>query len=639
MSTDAVTNIVSVLRPLRTEPPDRAALAEALAPFRNTLPSAGALAEAIETEEGSPRSWTNLLIESWAALNGWETPEEEAAAVVGLLPKSVLVGSALCFGLWADVPAARFPLPGGEALLLHLAAQLVSSGLADVVGDPSMVPTGAFRELCHARGAPTDGAPAAVRCRLAALLVGTEMVAKPAVQTSLFSSGPAPTPVPAPGKTSAALMAPAPAPAFARVFAEAGTAPTSTESTPAPDRPTPTEQRTQPSRQESSRHWWRPKWPLEKDVRFVEKTIKIVRNAVMTGDHFVIDGVITHLQTVDRPTLWRATAKLLQDGIRGSFSHDPVEPGGWRCPPKYEAETYEERRRSDPWTDTNLTYRASWNTLLLWAKVECGLLADATEIDLPLVNSLKPLEKIPSLERVSLVCAEGVYADYRGQDAGRYYPANPWEDPIPEMELMSLATLTNLRSLHLEGYYGDGRDLLSLGALERLESLTLEGYRYCEDFGRHTHIDLTPLAGKESLAELTVRRYESIEMAVIGSFKNLKRLDLTGCLGVVSLKPLANLECLRHVVLSGTSVKDLKPLSELRELERVELQYCEQLGTLRPLLNLPKLTFLKVGAGDLDFSNESAWSDPDLGTGTSVLFQHELTGLDAVHRALNFIYG
>ena len=66
MSTDAVTTIVSVLRPLRTELPDRAALAEALAPFRNTLPSAGALAEAIETEEGSPRSWTNLLVESWA---------------------------------------------------------------------------------------------------------------------------------------------------------------------------------------------------------------------------------------------------------------------------------------------------------------------------------------------------------------------------------------------------------------------------------------------------------------------------------------------------------------------------------------------------------------------------------------------
>lgn len=124
--------------------------------------------------------------------------------------------------------------------------------------------------------------------------------------------------------------------------------------------------------------------------------------------------------------------------------------------------------------------------------------------------------------------------------------------------LISLAdSAPNIRYLDLAGCVGL-EDLESLAGL-RLENLEING---CSAVN-----DLSPLNGQSRLASLDISRTQVDDLSPLGGLRELRTLQLTGCVEVRDLRPLARISSLRELFVERISPGvDLSPLAQNSQL-------------------------------------------------------------------------
>ena len=211
-------------------------------------------------------------------------------------------------------------------------------------------------------------------------------------------------------------------------------------------------------------------------------------------------------------------------------------------------------------------------------------------------------------------------------------PPREWIPYIVELDLggeasfvdiASLAALSNLRTLHLEGTtivdvasiavltklktlnlaYTPVRDLTPLTALTSLENLELAGTQVknliplaaltsLETLGlSDTKVaDVSPLAALTSLYRIDLSDTQVADVAPLAPLASLWMLDLYNT-PIVNIQPLAALANLKSLFLSSTAVADIAPLAALTNL-RTLLLSDTQVASIAPLASLANLESL-----------------------------------------------
>lgn len=152
--------------------------------------------------------------------------------------------------------------------------------------------------------------------------------------------------------------------------------------------------------------------------------------------------------------------------------------------------------------------------------------------------------------------------------------------------LRGLGNATNLRSLELRGQ-ADLRDSSELRALKGLQSLCLSQFQLRDELGW--------LPGLTSLTELSFLPGDvHAPLPSLAALTSLKTLTL--CVGpaAADLRPLSPLTALTELVLRGAADLDLQPLSALKRLRRLDLVGVVgriTIGGLSGLRSLSDLTF------------------------------------------------
>ncbi|NER80697.1 MAG: leucine-rich repeat domain-containing protein [Leptolyngbya sp. SIO1D8] len=150
--------------------------------------------------------------------------------------------------------------------------------------------------------------------------------------------------------------------------------------------------------------------------------------------------------------------------------------------------------------------------------------------------------------------------------------------------LAPLASLRNLRTLHIRTRRRIIHDLTPLANLKNLEVLTISSQENIDD--------LTPLANLTHLNHLSLDSQQIHDLSPLQNLSQLTFLSL-GATEVSDLSPLAELDQLTRLRVAGANVSDLSPLQNLSNLQRLDLGG-NQITDITPLTDLTQLEVLRL---------------------------------------------
>jgi internalin A len=168
---------------------------------------------------------------------------------------------------------------------------------------------------------------------------------------------------------------------------------------------------------------------------------------------------------------------------------------------------------------------------------------------------------------------------------------SPYDTSISDLE--ALATLTNLKSLDLEG--NEISDLTPLIGLIHLEHLNLESNKI---------IELKPIASLSRLKSLNIKNNKISDVSAFANLGNLRSLVLN-CTMIEDLRPLVSLTNLTHLEAVDTDFLDVKIIANLQSLRSLDLQSTEitDIRALALLVNLEHLGISDVVLSDNDLKS------------------------------------